>query len=50
MVKTAVINKFQGSKGWLWFWIFMCWPIAIAYYFIKTQPVEVEVKPDRFKN
>lgn len=44
--KTIVINKFVGSKGWLWFWIIICFPIAIAYYFIKKAPVETKIQQE----
>jgi len=42
--KTMVVQKFNGSKGWLWFWILCCFPIAIAYYFMKKEPVRVKIK------
>jgi hypothetical protein len=43
-MEYTVVNKFNGSKGWLWFWIIMFFPIAIAYYFMKSGPVKVKVR------
>lgn len=42
--ETIVMEKFVGSKFWLWFWIFMFWPIAIIYYFTKKEPIRVTIK------
>jgi hypothetical protein len=42
--ETMVVEKFVGSKGWLWFWIIMCFPIAIAYYFMNKEPVRTKIR------
>jgi len=39
----VVSHVFIGSKGWLWFWIFMFFPMAIVYYFLKREPVRKKV-------
>lgn len=26
------IKEFIGSKGWIWFWIIIFWPIAVFYW------------------
>lgn len=44
--KTMIIQKFVGSKGWLWFWIIFGFPIAIIYYFLKREPVEVKIRKE----
>lgn len=38
------VNKFKGSWGWMIFWIFVFWPIAIVYYFMKKRPVKVKIE------
>ena len=32
-----IYKKFHGSVGWLIFWIIMCWPVAIFYYFFNYE-------------
>lgn len=34
MAKT---KKFIGSKGWLWFWIFIFAPMAIVYWAVNRE-------------
>lgn len=40
---TIIREKFIGSEGWLFFWVFVFWPAAIVYYFLRREPVEVKV-------
>jgi len=42
MAKIDVVT-FVGSVGWLIFWIIVCWPIAIIYYFMNREMVELKL-------
>jgi hypothetical protein len=44
--ETTLDKKFIGSKFWLWFWIIICWPIAIAYYFLNRKVMRVKVETE----
>ena len=30
-------KKFIGSNGWLWFWIIMCFPVAVIYWAVNRE-------------
>ena len=34
------MRKFNGSYGWLWFWIIGGWPIAIVYWAVRQEEVK----------
>ncbi len=34
------MKKFNGSYGWLWFWIIGGWPIAIVYWAVRQEEVK----------
>lgn len=44
--ETMVVQKFNGSKFWLWFWIILALPIGVVYYFVKREPVRVKVRSE----
>lgn len=42
--KYRMIRVFEGSYGWLIFWILVFWPIAIYYFLIRIEEVTVQIK------
>lgn len=38
-------KEFIGSMGWLIFWIFLFWPVAIIYWVVNREyPSEIKYK------
>lgn len=38
------MKKFKGSKGVLWTWIILFWPVAIVYWAMKQEQVNTKNK------
>lgn len=43
-MKTVTKRKFVGSWGVIVLWVILCWPIAIIYYFMRSETETINVK------